>query len=126
MRKVSFCFASVFFLFLTETSMKAQAPLASSNQQGSEQLTKQEQPADRLQLRKDQQVPYREIIKRYAFLVKDVRKSVLSKEEKVKKLNELELAREAEIKTVLSEDQFTEYLKMKEENRTKFLDMRKK
>ncbi len=125
MKNLTLCFViSVLCLFTFENAT-AQEITNSKNVDGKDVTTAQA-PVDRLQLRADQQIPYREIIKRYAMLVKDVRKSFIPKEEKAKKLEVLELQKEAEIKTVLTPEQFKVYLERKEENKSKYIDMRKK
>ena len=82
--------------------------------------------ADRLGLTPEQQRSFREIIKRYAEQMRDVRKSILRKEEKLVKLDEIKLGRDAEVKALLKEDQYKVYLQLQEERRAKNLDMRKK
>lgn len=126
MKRISYCFASMFFFLLMCVEVNAQENLSAQKDKSSENSASMQQPVDRLQLRKDQQVPYREIIKRYAILVRDVRKSALSREEKFKKIDRLESEREAEIKEVLSPEQFKVYLEMKQEQKAKYIDMRKK
>lgn len=79
-----------------------------------------------LNLTPEQDIPYRSIIKRYAAAIQDVRKSFLPKDEKQKKIENLQNEKEAEIKSLLSTEQFKVYLQRKEEQKTKYIDMRKK
>jgi hypothetical protein len=118
----------LFFCFLCSLTFENVCAQESNSKQvaGSDVTAATQAPVDRLQLRADQQIPYREIIKRYAMVMKEVRKSALPKEEKTRKLEILELEKEAEIKAVLSPEQFKVYLERKEENKSKYIDMRKK
>ncbi len=125
MKNLTLCFViSVLCLFTFENATAQE--ITNSKKVDGQDVTTAQAPVDRLQLRADQQIPYREIIKRYAMLVKDVRKSFIPKEEKAKKLEVLELQKEAEIKTVLTPEQFKVYLERKEENKSKYIDLRKK
>lgn len=80
---------------------------------------------DPLQLTKDQQVPYREIIKRYATLMGELRRSVLTPDEKKQKNIILLSQREAEIKSMLTPEQFEIYQKLEAERQAKQVNMRK-
>jgi len=80
---------------------------------------------DPLQLTKDQQVPYREIIKRYAILMGELRRSVLTPDEKKQKHIILLSQREAEVKSMLTPEQFEIYQKLEAERQAKQVNMRK-
>lgn len=79
-----------------------------------------------LNLTYEQQTPYREIIKRYAVIAADVRKSALKPEEKKEKLKVLGLQREAEIKALLTPEQYKIHLDLEEFKKSRLLDMKKK
>jgi hypothetical protein len=74
---------------------------------------------------KEQQVPYREIIKRYATLMGELRRSVLTPEEKKQKHIILLSQREAEIKSMLTPEQFEIYQKLEADRQAKQVNMRK-
>lgn len=80
---------------------------------------------DPLQLSKDQQVPFREIIKRYATLMGELRRSILTPEEKKQKHTILLSQREAEIKAMLRPEQFEIYQKLEADRQAKQVNMRK-
>ena len=80
---------------------------------------------DPLHLSKDQQVPYREIIKRYATLMGELRRSILTPEEKKQKQLVLLSQREAEIKATLSPEQFEVFQKLEAERQARQVNMRK-
>lgn len=79
-----------------------------------------------LKLTYEQQSPYREIIKRYAELVREVRKSALKPEEKKAKIELLGQQREAEIKALLTPEQYKTHLELVELRKAQMVDMRKK
>ena len=80
---------------------------------------------DPLQLTKEQQTPYREIIKRYATLMGELRRSILTPEEKKQKKIILLSQREAEIKSMLSPEQYEIFQKQEAERQAKQVNMRK-
>lgn len=97
----------------------AQAPIAT-------EVTQDNNYVSTLVLQPDQQASYREIIKRYAVMMRDLRKAGLPREEKERKMHEIDLQRDAEVKVLLSPDQFKDYLKDKEERSKRTLGMQKK
>lgn len=126
MKKKSFYTIAFGLLLSAFLTVNAQEIKESKRAQNAESTNAVQPPIDRLSLKKEQQVPYREIIKRYAMQVRDLRKSSLSKEEKNAKMKEIDINRDVEIKNVLSEQQFKIYQEIKEEQKTKYLDLRKK
>ncbi len=82
-------------------------------------------PKDPLSLTKEQQTPYREIIKRYATLLGELRRSILTPEEKIQKRTILLSQREAEIKSMLSPEQFAIHQQLEAERQARQVNMRK-
>ncbi len=82
-------------------------------------------PPKQLNLTYEQQTPHREIIKRYAEMTREVRKSALKPQEKKTKLIEIDLQREAELKVLLTPEQYTTHLELKENRKAQRVDMRK-
>jgi hypothetical protein len=121
MKKVLFTLTCSFFMLCNSSAVVAQEKPAASptNQQAVVPLK------DPLQLTKDQQVPYREIIKRYATLMGELRRSVLTPDEKKQKHIILLSQREAEIKSMLTPEQFEIYQKLEAERQAKQVNMRK-
>ncbi|MBS7787947.1 hypothetical protein KIH23_11630 [Flavobacterium sp. CYK-55] len=79
-----------------------------------------------LVLKTDQQSAYREIIKRYAIMVRDLRKGGLTIEQKEQKMREYDLQRDAEVKLLLTPEQFKDYLNDKEERAKRSVGLQKK
>lgn len=124
--KIISSFSTMVIMTLASTfSVQAQEKKTEEKINTQEVTTKPQENKDRLGLTYSQQTPYREIIKRYAEEMREVRKSVLSREEKIEKLTLIDLKREAEIKSLLTVEQFKIYLELKEEKKSKMLDMRK-
>jgi hypothetical protein len=124
--KIISSFSTMVIMTLASTfSVQAQEKKTEEKINTQEVTTKPQENKDRLGLTYSQQTPYREIIKRYAEEMREVRKSVLSREEKIEKLKLIDLKREAEIKSLLTVEQFKIYLELKEEKKSKMLDMRK-
>ena len=112
--KIISSFSTMVIMTLASTfSVQAQEKKTEEKINTQEVTTKPQENKDRLGLTYSQQTPYREIIKRYAEEMREVRKSVLSREEKIEKLKLIDLKREAEIKSLLTVEQFKIYLELK-------------
>lgn len=128
MKNVKVILMSVLFSTLGANVMQAQDKPAQAAQpaaQTSKMANQGQQIVDQLGLTKEQQTPYKELIKRFAMEVNDVRTSALDKDQKAFKYNELALQKEAEIKALLTPEQYTTYLKLQEERKVKFMEMKK-
>ena len=115
----------IFALFTITFSAVAQEKITTDDKKQETNLESQE-PKKQLNLTFEQQTPYREIIKRYAVIVRDVRKSILTPEEKKEKLKVVDLQREAEIKALLSPEQYQTHLELVELQKSRMIDMKKK
>ena len=92
----------------------------------SEKAVQSQESKKELNLTYEQQTPYREIIKRYAELAREVRKSVLRTEEKKAKFMLLDAQRDAEIKALLTPEQYKTHLELLELRKSRMIDMKKK
>lgn len=79
-----------------------------------------------LVLKLEQESAYREIIKRYAMITRDLRKAGLTIDQKEVKMHEIDLQRDAEIKLLLTPEQFKDYLHDKEERGKRSVGLQKK
>ena len=114
-----------FALLVVFFSVNAQEKTTTDDKKQEVNLQSQE-PKKQLNLTLEQQTPYREIIKRYAVIVRDVRKSILKPEEKKEKLKVVGLQREAEIKALLTPEQYKTHLELVELQKSRMVDMKKK
>lgn len=112
------------------------AAFASNSLQAQEQNAKpsdnqqpvavQSQPLkDPLALTREQQIPFREITKRYAELMREVRVSSLPPNEKRQKIETIQTEKDAEVKGLLTPDQYKVYQQQREERKAKYLQLRK-
>ncbi len=114
---------NVLFIFLLSTLFNVQSVSAQENPATTPAPVPVVQ--DPLQLTKEQQTPYREIIKRYATLLGELRRSVLTPDEKKQKKIILSSQREAEIKSMLSPEQFEIFQKQEADRQAKQVNLRK-
>ena len=94
-----------FALLIFSCKVASQEKAVSSDVKNEASSSVNQDSKTQLNLTYEQQIPYREIIKRYAQIVRDVRKSALKPEEKKEKLKVVSLEREAEIKALLTPKQ---------------------
>ena len=126
MKKAKLIFSAILFSMLFSGTTQAQEKKTLSDDKSQAIKGDPQEQKDPLGLSPTQQRAFREIIKRYAEQMRDVRKSILTKDEKKVKMNEINLGRDAEVKVLVSEEQYKTYLKLQEERRAKIIDMRKK
>ncbi len=126
MKNVKLILSAILLSSLFSVGVQAQEKAAVAPEKSQEAKSQGQQNVDRLGLTDEQQRSFREIIKRYAEQMRDVRKSVLTKEEKLTRLNEINLNRDAEVKVLLKEEQYKTYLQLQQERRAKMIDMKKK
>jgi hypothetical protein len=115
-----------FALLMFSYSLTAQEKAVSSDVKNEVSSSINQDSKLQLNLTYEQQIPYREIIKRYAQIVRDVRKSALKPQEKKEKLKVVGLEREAEIKALLTPEQYKIYLEVEALKKSRMVDMLKK
>jgi hypothetical protein len=120
--KLLFPFALLMFSF----AISAQEKTVISEVKKEEINSQSEVSRKQLNLTNEQQLPYREIIKRYALIVRDVRKSALKPEEKKEKLKVVGIEKEAEIKALLTPEQYKIHLEVEALKKSRMVDMKKK
>lgn len=115
-----------FTLLVFSFTVSAQEKVATSEVKQEKTNSLSQDSSPQLNLTYEQQTPYREIIKRYAIIARDVRKSALKPEEKKEKLKVVGLQREAEIKALLTPEQYKNHVDLEEYKKSRLLDMKKK
>lgn len=115
-----------FALLIFSCKVASQEKAVSSDVKNEASSSVNQDSKTQLNLTYEQQIPYREIIKRYAQIVRDVRKSALKPEEKKEKLKVVSLEREAEIKALLTPEQYKIHLEVEELKKSRMVDMKKK
>lgn len=125
MKKVKVIFATAIFTAISLNAVAQQkSDVAIEKKQ--EVAAQFQQNQDRLALSKEQQVPYREITKRYAQKMKDLRGNSLEKSQKLEALQGIISEKNAEMKTLLTPEQYKIYLQIQEERKAKMMEKRKK
>lgn len=124
MKNLKTLLTAVFF-GLCLTAVTAQERNRLSPEQKQEVKENLKANMDRLQLTPDQKKSYLEINSKFGQQLKESRLSGLSKEEKLKKAKDLKDQRDAEMKTLLSAEQYTTYLQIQKENKEKMREIRK-
>jgi Spy/CpxP family protein refolding chaperone len=110
---------------LAINSAQGQEKPAVPAEQKQEMAKQNQQNKDRLGLTKEQQVPYKEIVKRYAQLMRELKGSGLPHDAKKEKLTVLISQRDAELKALLTPEQYKTYTEIQEEKKAKYLQLRK-
>jgi hypothetical protein len=113
-------------LFVVSFTINAQEKITVTDNKIQEKVVQSQDSQKQLSLTYEQQTPYREIIKRYAELARAVRKSILKPEEKKEKFKVLDLQREAEIKALLTSEQYKIHTELQEFRKSRMVDMKKK
>ncbi len=110
-----------FALFLfSATSLVAQDAGSKLTDDQKKQMLKDAKAfQDKLQLSDTQKPTFKEITKRYAGQLKEVKNSSGGKLSKYKKLKSIISAKNAEMQKLLTKDQYTMYLEHQEENKEK-------
>lgn len=124
MKKVKVIFASL-ILNLFFITVNAQEKPKFSEEKKQEMVSQMQESQNRLALTNEQQLPFRAITKRYAQKLKDLRGSSLDRQQKMEGLKVLMADKNAEMKTLLSEEQYKIYLQLQEERKAKIMQNRK-
>ncbi len=125
MKNLKMILATVLFSVLFSNTIQAQDHPVLAPEKKEEIKNQMQANKDRLALTPEQQVPYRGIIKLFAEKMRELRKSQLTTSEKMIKMQEINAERDAEMKNLLTAEQYKTYLELQEERRSKIIDMRK-
>lgn len=105
-------------VLLISTSINAQERELNETQK--EEIKVQlEQYFEKLNLTDEQKTSYEAIVKQYQGVFEFVKESGLSREEKIKEVQRIQADKDAEIKQILSEEQYTIYLDFKSTQKSK-------
>lgn len=114
------------FAFATTHLLAQEKKESISESKSTTEVTQESDYKSTLVLHTDQQSAYREIIKRYAIITRDLRKAGLTIDQKELKMREIDLQRDAEVKLLLTPEQFKDYLHDKEERSKRSVGLQKK
>jgi hypothetical protein len=99
--------------------------VAQNNNRKEEMIEQMKIAKERLSLSEQQEFTFREITKRYAAKLKEIKNSDGSKRDKFKKLKDIKEAKDAEMKSFLSEEQYNTYLQLQEERKAEMKDRKR-
>ena len=80
---------------------------------------------EQLSLSEKQELSFREITKKYGIKLKEIKNNDSNKQDKMKMLKESRAAKDAEIKLLLTEEQYGKYLQMLEERRSQMTNRKR-
>lgn len=120
MRNLRLSFIIAFILALNSNKIVAQDSNKKEEIVGQMKLEK-----ERLSLSDEQEFTFREITKNFGVKLKEIKNSEVSKRDKFKKLKESRDAKNAEMKSLLSAEQYGIYLQMQEERKAQMKDKKR-
>ena len=109
------------FLF----ALHSNKAIAQDNNRKEEMIEQMKIAKERLSLSEQQEFTFREITKKYATKLKEIKNSDNSKRDKFKKLKEIKGAKDLEMKSFLSVEQYNTYLQMQEERKAQMKDRKR-
>jgi hypothetical protein len=125
MKNVKTVLACVMALCLS-TVTQAQEKAQAADSQRQESVDRLKSDVSRLSLTEEQKAPFLEITKKYAEKVKAVNANTdLSKIDRLKEVKTLRIAKDEEVKSLLTEEQFKTYQEIREERKEKRREKRK-
>ena len=125
MKNLKLSLGILLFSILASNTTQAQTAPKSADDKKQEIVNQMQENKARLALTPEQQIPFKNISKKYAEQIKEVRTSSLDRKEKFEKIKEIQTDKNAEMKALLSEAQFKTYLQMQDERKAKMIDKRK-
>ena len=114
-------FLASLVLSLIFNAATAQEKRKLSDEKKQEMVKQMQENKDLLALTNEQQIPFRAITKRYAQRIKDLRGSLMDRQQKMDALKDIMSDKNGEMKTLLSEKQYEIYLQLQEERKAKIL-----
>ena len=114
-------FLASLVLSLIFNAATAQEKRKLSDKKKQEMVKQMQENKDLLALTNEQQIPFRAITKRYAQRIKDLRGSLMDRQQKMDALKDIMSDKNGEMKTLLSEKQYEIYLQLQEERKAKIL-----
>lgn len=99
---------------------------AQQNDKKAEMIAEMKVAKEKLALSDTQEITFKEVTKKYGLKMKNVKDSDASKRDKFKNIKSLRDEKNAEMKTLLSEEQYKAYLELQEERMAKMKDRKNK
>ena len=122
MNTIAQFFVGAFFVFFSITTIAQQNEMTPEQREA----TKEQFMADldRLDLSEDQKADYLEISRRYSEQMQGLKNSDMGKMKKFQKMKSIRKDKNAEMKTLLNEEQYSTYLQIQEERQKEMRERR--
>jgi hypothetical protein len=121
--KLSIVITLLVVIFSTTTN--AQTDNSMSEDQKEEMLQQTKISKERLALTATQEPTFREITKKYALKMKELKTSNEGRKDKFQKMKAIKNEKNAEMKTLLSDEQYKTYLTLQDEKKEKMKERKK-
>lgn len=125
MKTLKTTFAVILF-FIASNNLIAQEEMVAKEESKVEMAKNFKLTVEKLALTPKQQTSFKEIALKFGQKMKAIKTSDSDKKTKRQELKSLKTEKDAEIKSLLSEEQFKKYLEMQSERREKIKENRKK
>ncbi|RZJ31474.1 MAG: hypothetical protein EOO48_01970 [Flavobacterium sp.] len=116
MKFLKFAFTALLFTTVSMTVHAQDRPKLPPDQM-QEMVNYQQENIERLKLTTEQEEPFKEISTRYFRLNRDLKKSDIRVTEKFRKIKENQDSKDAEVKKLLTDEQYAAYLVIQQERR---------
>ncbi len=126
MKNLKFTLAVIIGLAISSNSIQAQTKPAMPEDRKAEMANQLKLDNEKLALSKDQEASYMEISKKYGEKLKALRGNEEERKAKMKEVKDLRDQKDAEMKVLLSEDQFKKYKEIQEQRKEKMKGRRKR
>lgn len=126
MKNLKFTLALIIGLAISSNTIQAQTKPAMPEDRKTEMVNQLKLDKEKLALTKDQEASYMEISKKYGEKLKSLRDNDAERSAKMKEVKDLRDQKDAEMKVLLSEDQFKKYKEIQDERKEKMKGRRKR
>lgn len=126
MKNLKFTLAVIIGLAISSNSIQAQTKPAMPEDRKAEMANQLKLDNEKLALSKVQEASYMEISKKYGEKLKALRGNEEERKAKMKEVKDLRDQKDAEMKVLLSEDQFKKYKEIQEQRKEKMKGRRKR
>jgi hypothetical protein len=125
MKNLKFSILIILLVVFFSATTNAQTENSMSEDQKEEMLQQMKISKERLALTATQEPTFREITKKYALKMKELKTSNEGKKDKFQKMKAIKNEKNAEMKTLLSDEQYKTYLTLQEERKEKMKERKK-
>ncbi len=125
MKNLKFSIVIILLALFFSATVKAQTEKSLPEDQKEEMLQQMQINKERLALTATQEPTFKDITKKYALKMKELKASNEGKKDKFQKMKAIKNEKNTEMKTLLSDKQYKTYLTLQEERKEKIKDRKK-